>query len=132
MEKLTTKVVNALIAEAIEKGKSNPIKVPDSSMSYFRMLVSKYNKTSKIKISVRGVHGVYREVCAPQRSILDTGDHGQAFALIGKVLADDNFMISREQLSMIEKKLHSIIRKCQKQCIAKKAIPQLETNDLLN
>jgi len=135
MEKITTKVVHQLIDEALKNGCSKQVEVPDSSMSYFRMLVSKYNKTSKIKISVRGVHGVYREVWAQKKSILDTGDHGQAFDLIGKVLSDPKYIITKEQLSIIEMKLQSINRVCQERCTASTATAveaERETNNLLN
>lgn len=135
MEKLTTKIVHQLIDDALKNGRSKQVEVPDTSMSYFRMLVSKYNKTSEIKISVRGVHGVYREVCAPKRSILDNGDHGHVFELIGKVLNDPGFTITKDQLLLIENKLQSINRVCLKQCIASTAAAveaEPETNDLLN
>lgn len=134
MKKISTETVNQLIEQAVKQGKSSQIAVEDSAMPYFRMLVSRYNKLNKTKISVRGVHGVYREICAPFDRFFDNDEWKSAFDLIQNVLSDDDFTLTENQLLMIKEKMHGIVEKCSKQTVINGVSPMqkgLITNDLL-
>lgn len=128
MEKISTKIVTDLISQAIKNGKSNLIEVNKTQSSYFRMLVSKYNKINKCKISARRAHGEYMELCAPQNRFFDDIEWKGAFDVIQKVLSDSDSVISSDQLALVESKLHSIVSICKDRVI----IENIVSNDLLS
>lgn len=129
MEKISTKLVLDLIEESIKNGTSRQVKVEDSEMSYFRMLVSRYNKVNNAKISVKRVHGVYREVCAPRNRFFDDSQYKPVFDLVQNVLNDESAILNEDQLKLIQDKLHHIMSVCQDRCIINNEVEV--GNDLL-
>lgn len=130
MLKISTKIVSELIESAVKNGKSEQIQVSDKDMSYLRMLVSRHNKKNGTKISVRGVHGVYRELCAPQNRILDTAEWKPMFDVIQNVVADSNYIITKEQFELVQDRMNSILDLCRKRMDVEHF--EIKINNLLN
>lgn len=113
MTSISTSIVNSLIAESIKNGKSKEFIIEDSKVPYLRMLISKYNKANKTKISAKRVHGVYMEICAPKDRFFDKNEFEPAFNIIQAVMDNESFVISNDQLNLIKETLKSIEKTCE-------------------
>ncbi len=114
METVTTELVNNLADQAKKFGFSNQVEIEDSSINYFRMLLSRYNSKNGTKIIFRRVHDLYWEVRAPFDRFYDLPDYRPAFDLIQRVLCDGDFKPSEAEFLVIREKLHSIVNLCEK------------------
>lgn len=112
MEKITKRIADKLINQAIKHGKSDPIEVSDKDVGYFRVLLSSYNKFNKTKLSLRGLHGVYKEVYAPFDHKPMTNMPFHIDALLKNVLSDDKFRLTEDEYLSINEYLVDINKKC--------------------
>lgn len=120
--KITKQIVDELINEAFEKGKSRQIPVDNSQIAYFRLLVSTYNKKNSVKISINRAHGVYMEVSAPNNRIIDLPRYKNAFAILSSVLHSDDRKVSLDEFKEVETALNELNEICRSKVLEIKII----------
>jgi hypothetical protein len=114
MEKITKKIVDKLITQAISKGKSEPIEVSDKDVGYFRVLLSSYNKFNKTKLSLRGLNGVYKEVYAPFDHEPEHHIPAPVNALLKQVVSDSSFSLTEDEYLLVNECLVDLNEKCKR------------------